>query len=244
MPMHDWTRVDAGEYHDFHSEWLLAIKHALNDGLLPADYYAAADQRVSGGLSVGSDLLALRPAGRPAATPVGGVALAEPTVAVTTTAEALPARPGQRRIAVRHVSGDDVVAVVELVSPGNKSSATRFRQFREKLLGILDLGVHLAVIDPFPPTPRDPDGVHATLWRRLRRRQPFHLPDGHPLCASSYRADDERVTAFIQPFAVGGPVPPLPLYVAPGLYVTLPLEATYQTAFARVPARWRDRLTP
>jgi hypothetical protein len=24
MPMHDWTRVDAGIYHDFHHEWIFS----------------------------------------------------------------------------------------------------------------------------------------------------------------------------------------------------------------------------
>ena len=28
MPMHDWTRVDAGKYHDFHHEWISEIKRA------------------------------------------------------------------------------------------------------------------------------------------------------------------------------------------------------------------------
>ncbi len=32
MPMHDWTRVDAGIYHDFHHEWISEIKRALNRG--------------------------------------------------------------------------------------------------------------------------------------------------------------------------------------------------------------------
>ena len=28
MPMHDWTRVDAGIYDDFHHEWISEIKRA------------------------------------------------------------------------------------------------------------------------------------------------------------------------------------------------------------------------
>jgi hypothetical protein len=30
MPMHDWTRVSAGTYHDFHNAWITHIKEALN----------------------------------------------------------------------------------------------------------------------------------------------------------------------------------------------------------------------
>jgi hypothetical protein len=243
MPMHDWTRVNAGEYHDFHGSWLYTLRDALNDGLLPADYYAAADQRLSGELTVGPDLLALRPpAGRPPAER-HGVALAEPATALSAAVERRP-RVGQRRLAVRHVSGDDIVAVVELVSPGNKESAREFRRFIGKLTDVLEVRLHLAVIDPFPPTARDPDGVHAAVWKRLRGKPPFRLPADRPLCATGYRSDVDGVKAYIQPFAAGGPVPPVPLYLAPDLYVTLPLEETYQTAFAKVPARWRERLTP
>ena len=32
MPAHDWTRVVAGIFHDFHLGWIQAIKIALNDG--------------------------------------------------------------------------------------------------------------------------------------------------------------------------------------------------------------------
>jgi hypothetical protein len=38
MPMHDWTRVDAGIFHDCQHAWIEEIKRALNGGLLPAPY--------------------------------------------------------------------------------------------------------------------------------------------------------------------------------------------------------------
>src|SRR6266478_2118611 len=44
MPVHDWTRVNAGTFHDFHSAWIIHLKEALNDGLLPEGYYAMAEQ--------------------------------------------------------------------------------------------------------------------------------------------------------------------------------------------------------
>jgi hypothetical protein len=48
MPIHDWTRVSAGIFHDFHQGWTIEIRNRLNSGVLPAGYYALADQRVSG----------------------------------------------------------------------------------------------------------------------------------------------------------------------------------------------------
>src|SRR4051794_37951305 len=40
MPLHDWTRVEAGIFHDFHNAWVVELRTALNGGLLPPDYYA------------------------------------------------------------------------------------------------------------------------------------------------------------------------------------------------------------
>ena len=44
MPIHDWTRVEAGDFHDFHQCWVVAIRNALNAGLLPPGYMAMAEQ--------------------------------------------------------------------------------------------------------------------------------------------------------------------------------------------------------
>ena len=44
MSVHDWTRVEAGIFHDFHTVWIAEIRSALNEGLLPSDYYALAEQ--------------------------------------------------------------------------------------------------------------------------------------------------------------------------------------------------------
>jgi hypothetical protein len=42
MPMHDWTKVEAGVFHAFHHHWISAISDVLNSGCLPPEYYAAA----------------------------------------------------------------------------------------------------------------------------------------------------------------------------------------------------------
>src|SRR5436190_22344353 len=78
MPLHDWTRVDAGIFHDFHHAWIEEIKRALNRGLLPPPYYALAEQ-IAGGL--GPDVLALE-------GPTNGAPLPDSpgtTVALTST---------------------------------------------------------------------------------------------------------------------------------------------------------------
>src|SRR5262249_57519087 len=57
MPIHDWTRVGAGTFHDFHATWIVEIKRVLNRGILPPGYYAMAEQ-IAG--SLGLDVLTLQ----------------------------------------------------------------------------------------------------------------------------------------------------------------------------------------
>ena len=44
MPIHDWTRLEPGDFHDFHQCWVVEIRNALNRGLLPPEYMAMAEQ--------------------------------------------------------------------------------------------------------------------------------------------------------------------------------------------------------
>src|SRR5438128_10119330 len=114
MPVHDWTRVDAGIFHDFHHEWISTIRRALNDGLLPPEYYALAEQEAAG---FGPDVLTLqapRPAAADARTPVSaahaapGLLLAPPKVRFTAESAQEFHRRKKSTIVVRHVSGDHV----------------------------------------------------------------------------------------------------------------------------------------
>jgi hypothetical protein len=57
MPIHDWTRVSAGTFHDFHSAWITHLKEALNAGLLPDGYYAMSEQHAGPMIA---DVLTLR----------------------------------------------------------------------------------------------------------------------------------------------------------------------------------------
>ena len=49
--------------------------------------------------------------------------------------------------------------------------------------------------------------------------------------------------AFIEPVAVGDALPEMPLFLTPEVYVSVPLEVTYQSAWGAMPAFWRDVLT-
>jgi hypothetical protein len=159
MPMHDWKRVEAGIYHHFHHEWISEISRALNRGLLPPDLYAMAEQQAAG---FGPDVLT--PHDRADGGTGSGTATLARTKPKSTHYAQTPAEFHRRKkssIAVRHVSGDRIVAMIEIVSPGNKNNANAFSAFVQKACELLEHRIHLLLIDPFPPGRRDPNGIHA-----------------------------------------------------------------------------------
>jgi hypothetical protein len=245
MPVHDWTRVEAGIFHDFHTVWIGQIRTALNTGLLPEGYYALAEQHASRSITevltlhsspVSQELLPLPPA-------TGGTAVADapPKVRRRQTVEQA-ALVRRRTLAVRHVSGHRLVALLEIVSPGNKDRAGHVEDFAAKAVSALDLGVHLLVVDLFPPSRYDPDGMHGIIRQRLEQSdEPYDLPANEPLTLVSYAAGP-RVDVYLEHIAVGASLPEMPLFLHPDRYISVPLEPTYQAAYQGVPGFWRDLL--
>jgi Protein of unknown function (DUF4058) len=242
MPIHDWTRVSAGTFHAFHLSWMAELQEALNGGILPPDYYAQAEQ-IAG--PMGPDILTLQvpdfpsngnPAGRPGAGGVG-IATAPPRARLSASAEMNDYVLKRRTMVIRHASGDRIVALLEIVSPGNKASKHAIRAFVEKAVEALYRGYHLLVVDLFPPGPRDPQGIHGAIWAEISD-DPFELPPGEPLTLAAYSAGPVK-RYFVEPTAVGRELIDMPLFLEPEVYVNVPLEATYQAAYRGVPGRWR-----
>jgi hypothetical protein len=251
MPVHDWTRVSAGVFHDFHCTWIPLVKISLNDGLLPNGYYAQVEQ-VAG--DVTTDILTLQTDDQPhdaapdsavgeEGIPDGGIAVsvAPPQVAITATLEAAHYASRARRLTVRHSSDDRVVAVIEVVSPGNKASKRAWHKFVGKAAGLIRDGRHLLLADLLPPGPRDPQGAHGAVWAELGEDS-YSIPSGKPLILAAYAAD-EIPRAYLQPLAVGDVLPRMPLFLTPDVYVNVPLEETYLAAYRSVPKRWQAVLT-
>jgi hypothetical protein len=239
MPIHDWTRVDAGLFHDFHQGWTIALRNALNSGVLPADYFALVDQNISGPIP---DVLTLQLSQGKSAPSEGEIGLAvmePPRTRLMRRSEAALYADKANRITIRHRHGE-VVAVVEIVSPGNKGSRADFRAFVEKSYGYIRQGVHLLVIDLFPPGPRDPKGMHQAIWDLIQDEDEGPPPD-QPLTLASYESGPVR-GAYVEFVAVGDALPEMPLFLKPGYYVPAPLEATYRTTWQVFPAALKGLL--
>lgn len=233
MPMHDWTKVRSGTYHHFHYRWIAAIADALNTGSLPRGYFALAEQRVQG---PEPDVVTLELTGGHSASEEenGGLAVQTTRPQTRFVMEADTSNYARRanRLTVRHPEGE-VIAVIEIVSPGNKDSRHALQSFVAKAIQFVEAGIHLVVVDPFPPTPRDPQGIHGAIWDQIGD-MPFALPADKPLTIASYEVG-EKTRAYVEPIAVGDAIPDMPLYLAPGQHVRCPLEATYQVTWGVFP---------
>ncbi len=243
MPVHDWTRVSDGTFHDFHYSWVLEIKRALRRGLLPEGYYVMAEQ-IGGDLGA-PDVLTLQTASTPPESegPLTGTATLTETPPVvharTTIARDSYARL-QRTLVIRHTSGDRIVAMIEILSSGIKSSRHAIRSLLDKAVAALDGGVHLLLVDVHPPGPRDPQGIHGALMHEIGTVD-YVLASARPLTAVAYTAG-AVVEAFVAHFAAGEPIPQMPLFLTRENYVLVPLEAAYLAAWEDVPPQYQEIL--
>jgi len=240
MPVHDWTRVDAGLFHHFHQMWTGTLCNALNAGILSADYFALVEQNIRGPIP---DVLTLQLAtgtGEPSNGTAGlAVAVAPPRARLVRRKEADIYARKANRVTVRHRHGN-IVAVIEIMLPGNKASRAEFRAFVEKAADLIRQGIHFLAIDLFPPGPRDPQGIHKAIWDEFEDED-LDLPAGKPLTMAAYDAGPIQV-AYVEFVSVGEPLPDMPLFLKPEVYVPAPLEATYQATWAGFPAALKGLL--
>jgi Protein of unknown function (DUF4058) len=242
MPIHDWTRVDAGLFHDFHQDWTIELRRSLNAGRLPPGFVALTDQQINGPIP---DVLTLNrgPTKTGKGEPAGGVAVAPspPKARFIVEVEEDTYARRANRIKIQHRHGQ-VVAVIEIVSPGNKNNRNALRSFVRKASDLIWQGIHLLVVDLFPPSDRDPQGIHKAIWDEFAER-PFELPADKPLTVVAYRAAPTKI-AYVEPVAVGDDLPELPIFLTDDDHIFAPLEETYRASWAAFPTAFKELLGP
>jgi hypothetical protein len=140
-------------------------------------------------------------------------------------------------VAIHHPLGR-VVCVIEIVSPSNKGSRSALQSFVNKAVDLLRQGVNLLVVDLFPPSNRDPQGIHKAIWDEIQD-QPFELPADKRLTLAAYVAGLTK-TAYVELANMGDSIPDMPAWLNEKSYVPAPLEATYQATWASCPEAMRD----
>ena len=148
----------------------------------------------------------------------------------------------RRTLVIYYATGDRIVALIEILSPGNKHSRHTVDAFLDKVIAALRQGYHVLVIDLFPPGRRDPSGMHGAIWEYLTN-EPWYTESSHPLTLASYCARTP-ITAYVEPISVGYTLPDMPLFLTPDHYIYVPLEQTYMATWRGVPQRWRREIEP
>ncbi len=242
MPLHDWNRVEAGMFHHFHNSWIYKLADQLNAGALPPEFFAAGEQYTDDDVP---DVLTLSRDSEVAShwPGTGAIAVAEhpPTAMVEEEAAESQLLRKQDRLAIREVSGSRLVAVIEIVSRGNKSSRRRLERFVEKASRLLCDGVHLLVVDLFPPGRLDPMGLHPLIWEESTG-EPAHQPSTAVRLAVSY-CSGPRLKAYLHLLTVESPLPEIPLFLDADYYIPAPLDSSYAAAWEHYPAPWKERLS-
>ncbi|MGL4422938.1 MAG: DUF4058 family protein [Gemmataceae bacterium] len=289
MPLHDWTRVAAGDFHHFHQYWVPLLALRLNQQLLPDDYFAMVDQHTGGPVPDVVTLTTSPPppppngfghgngygngTGTTESSSSGGTATATATRTASATAQATRPSPSAQfiermeydhyvqranRIVIRHRHGR-VVAIIEILSPGNKHSAAAFQQFLRKSVAVLEQRVNFLIVDCFPPGTHDPLGIHPAIWQEIGGAKAleetvwndgleppprFRLDPPKDRLIASYTIEFDVPVAYLEPVAIGEALPSIPLFLTENLYVDTPLEATYQESWAAVPRIIQNRFHP
>jgi hypothetical protein len=120
----------------------------------------------------------------------------------------------ERYLEIRDVTSDEVITVLELLSPGNKLSTQGRRQYEEKRAAILGSRTNLVEIDllragqPFPinPQPDDRDRLKRAAYRVVVSRA-----GQRPLGEAYLFSIRDRIPAIPIPLRDGEPEPELPL---------------------------------
>jgi len=217
MPLLDHFRPPLSgrrHWHSFHNSWATYISSQLNS-LLPLGYFAEAN--VQYGIEI--DVAAFEEGGaEPQAinyTPPAPRTTHPTTFTEVVVEVGIFSRSGGPRLA----------GAVELVSPANKDRPETRQALVNKCATYIQAGVGVVLVDVV--TERSAD-FHRELLARLGA-------DGiapAPLFTSAYRPVERdgasQLDVWVEPVALGQPLPTMPLWLRGGLCLPVELEATYE----------------
>lgn len=230
MPIHDWTLAEEGDFHHFHQRWISSLTDELNGGALPHPFMALAEQI---GPPNDFDFTTLQSHDQSVSR---RGSLSAPPVATSShlfqELESIDYAYRADRVIIRR-GRSKVVAIIEIVSPGNKSSEQAIRSFIKKTTEIISQGIHLVVVDLFPPSARDPHGIHAAIWADFDDK-PFDFLPEKPLTVALYLSS-EFPTAYVESVAVGDQLPSIPLFLNDSDYIPCPLQSSYEQTWKVFP---------
>jgi hypothetical protein len=79
--------------------------------------------------------------------------------------------------------------------------------------------------------------MHKVIWDEILEED-FVFPEGKDRILASYEVYGEKA-AYVEPVAIGDVLPEMPLFLAPGMHIRVPLESTYQATWDASPEELR-----
>lgn len=222
MPLHDWS--DDSGWENFHALWTYRLFEDIQPRL-PAGYQVVLGSHARAGL-------------RMAAKPDVAVTNPFPTAADLSSGIApddeVPVATLEPGLLIQVQRRGEVVAVIELVSPGNKDRHSEQAGGVVRYAGYLRAGIHLVLVDVHhaPAGFSFPDGIAADLGLP---NQPAVPPPAGVVYRVGGRASQggSYVAVWRRPFQIGRPLPSLPLPLDVGMDLAVDLEDTYMQAVRR-----------
>ncbi len=225
MPLHHWPNSQV-PWRSFHNHWIVRLVEYLNADVLPSGFQARPTELIVG---IEPDLLLLQIDDQ---TEAASQLPSQPSLGEATTTAILPP-PAELPILGIYSAYDTnrLVAVIELVSPGNKDRPEAVQSFVEKVFFLLQEGIHVMVIDIIR-LPRQ------TMRRPILQRLGLSTDEiaNHQVWISSYCSlpDHEpqphlKVREWAYTVDVNEPLPTPPLFLRTDQqWVVMDLESTYQ----------------
>lgn len=224
-------------WESFHARWAAAIADALNQKLLPQEYFAEIQVHIGPRIEV--DVATLQDQAEAAPhreEPAGGVAtLAVKPWAPPKAEFSMPAIfPDVAEVQVYGtLEGKALVAAIELVSPGNKDPDEERRGFAAKCAAYLQQGIGLVIVDIV--TTRK-GNLHNELVQLLGVGEKF-LVGNEELYATAYRPirrpRAKCIDVWNAELGLGKPLPLLPMALDRDIVLPLDLEPPYMEACQR-----------
>jgi hypothetical protein len=236
MPLLDHFNPPLNRTHpwrSFHGAWAAAMARLLNQGVLPAGYYAVPLVDRNGPIEIDVAALREREAPESASGAVEPQLWVAPAPALVVDIDL--AAVDSVEVQVFADDGDPrLAAAVELLSPRNKDRPAARQAFAVKCVGYLQQGSSVVVVDTV--TTRRAD-LNSTIVSLLGVDLSVVTPQVSGLSAVSYRAvgreeESAQLQAWPAPLALGQPLPTLPLWIASDFSVPLDLDASYQMTCA------------
>jgi Protein of unknown function (DUF4058) len=220
-------------WESFHSRWATAIADAL-DRTLPPRYFA--EVQIHLGSRIEADVAEFESASLAVAAngSAGGVGVQ--TWAPPAPPLVMPAVfPDDFEIQLRDNEDDArLVAVIELISPGNKDRSETRRAFAAKCAAYLQRGIGLIIVDIVTSRAGN---LHNDLIQTLGQDSAFLLAAAPALYAVAYhptrRNEVNLIEMWPSDLGVGANLPLLPLSLRGSGFIPLDLEATYTDARQR-----------